>query len=148
MDALKILFGTESGNAELVADDIAETFTAAGVKAEAADMETFDVADLADAGVVVVVTSTYGEGELPATTAPFHDALLAAGPDLSGLRFAAFGLGDSTYETYNNAVSILISTLLRLGARQIGEIGRHDAVGGETFTDAATSWAETVVEAL
>ena len=148
MTDVKILFGTESGNAELIADDIAETFTNAGVAAEVVAMEDFDVADLPGAGAVIVVTSTYGEGELPATTAPFQEALLAASPDLSQLRFAAFGLGDSTYVTYNNAIGILTKDLSGLGAHQIGEIGRHDAVSGDSFTDVAVAWAKTIVDAL
>lgn len=148
MSAINILFGTESGNAELVADDIAETFNNAGVAAEAIDMEDFDVEELPEAGTVVVITSTYGEGELPATTQPFEDALLAHKPDLSGLRFAAFGLGDSSYETYNNAIGILTKDLTGLGAVQIGETGRHDAVSGDSFTDVATSWAKTILDLL
>jgi MioC protein len=148
MTAIQILFGTESGNAELVADDIAEAFTNAGTDARVIPMEDFDVASLAEPGTVVVVTSTYGEGELPATTAPFAEALVDAKPDLSGLRFAAFGLGDSSYETYSNAVDILTEHFTSLGAQQIGETGRHDAVSGDSFTDVATSWAKTIVDLL
>ena len=148
MSIIKVLFGTESGNAELVADDIADTFNDAGMKAETVAMEDVDVADLPGAGTIVVITSTYGEGELPATTAPFQQALLEARPDLSDLRFAAFGLGDSSYETYNNAITILAGTLNELGACQLGETGRHDAVSGEPFTDVAVTWAENIAEAL
>lgn len=148
MTTINILFGTESGNAELVADDITETFTNAGIDAEAVAMEDFDVAMLPEAGAVVVITSTYGEGELPATTQPFEDALLAQKPDLSTLRFAAFGLGDSSYETYNNAIGILTKDLTGLGAVQIGETGRHDAVSGDSFTDVATAWAKTILDLL
>lgn len=148
MTTITILFGTESGNAELVADDIAETFTTAGVEGEVIAMEDFEVADLSAAGTVVVITSTYGEGELPATTQPFQDALLAQQPDLTGLRFAAFGLGDSSYETYNNAIGILTRDLTGLGAAQLGETGRHDAVSGDSFTDVATSWAKTILDLL
>jgi MioC protein len=148
MTEIQILFGTESGNAELVADDIAETFSNAGTDARVVAMEDFDVADLADLGTVVVVTSTYGEGELPATTAPFAEALLDAKPDLSRLRFASFGLGDSSYETYSNAIDILTKDLAGLGAQQIGDTGRHDAVSGDSFTDVAASWAKTIVDLL
>lgn len=148
MSIVKILFGTESGNAELVADDVAETFNDAGIEAEAVGMEDFDVADLAGAGTIVVVTSTYGEGELPATTAPFQEALLNACPDLSELRFAAFGLGDSTYETYNNAIGIITKDLANLGAHQVGETGRHDAASGESFTSVAIAWAKSIVDVL
>ncbi|MGV0807945.1 flavodoxin domain-containing protein [Mycolicibacterium setense] len=148
MTAINILFGTESGNAELVADDIAETFNNAGVDAEVVAMEDYDVTELSGSGTVVVITSTYGEGELPATTQPFEDALLTQKPDLSRLRFAAFGLGDSSYETYNNAIGILTKDLTGLGAVQIGETGRHDAVSGDSFTGVATSWAKTIIDLI
>lgn len=148
MTAIKVLFGTESGNAELVADDITDTLREAGLDAETVPMEDFDVAELPDNEVVVIVTSTYGEGELPATTAPFQQALLASRPDLSDLRFAAFGLGDSTYETYNNAIDVLSADLRGLGAQQIGETGRHDAVSGESFTDVAVGWATSIASHL
>ncbi|AWK76685.1 nitric oxide synthase (plasmid) [Rhodococcus oxybenzonivorans] len=148
MGAISILFGTESGNAELVADDIAGTFNDAGVKAEVVAMEDVDVADLSETETIAVITSTYGEGELPAMAAPFQQALLDARPDLSALRFAAFGLGDSTYETYNNAIGVLVKDLTALGARQIGETGRHDAVSGEPFTDIAVAWARNIVAEL
>jgi MioC protein len=148
VSTIKILYGTESGNAELVADDVAETFNAAAVKAEVVAMDLYDVTELSEAGAVVVITSTYGEGELPETTAPFQEALLAECPDLSGLRFAAFGLGDSTYETYNNGIAVVSSDLVGLGARQIGETGRHDAASGESLTDVAVAWAAKVLDAL
>ena len=148
MSEIQILFGTESGNAELVADDIAEALTGAGAAAQVVAMEDFAVAHLNNLGTVVVVTSTYGEGELPATTAPFAEALRTTQPDLSGLRFAAFGLGDSSYETYNSAIDILTKDLTGLGAQQVGDTGRHDAVSGDSFTDAATMWAKTIVDQL
>lgn len=148
MSTIKILFGTESGNAELVADDIADAFASAEVDAEVIAMEDFDVTELPEAATVVVITSTYGEGELPATSQPFEDHLHAEKPDLSSLRFAAFGLGDSSYETYNNAIGILTKDLTELGAAQIGETGRHDAVSGDSFTDVATAWAKTILDLL
>ncbi|GAA2026649.1 FMN-binding protein MioC [Agromyces tropicus] len=148
MSAIPIIFGTESGNAEMVADDIAEALTDAGHDAEVVPMEDFEVADLPDHEVVVVITSTYGEGELPETTAPFHAALIEQEPDLSSVRFAAFGLGDSTYETYNNAISILQAELTRLGAAQIGETCRHDAASGLDLTIVATEWVDTIAGEL
>ncbi|WP_138464280.1 flavodoxin domain-containing protein [Poseidonocella sp. HB161398] len=138
----KILFGTESGNSEMAADDIADFLNDNGGEAEVVAMEDYDVADLAAEGFAVVITSTYGEGELPETTQPFYDALKESRPDLSGLRFAAFGLGDSTYETYGNGIDIVAALLAELGAVQVGETGRHDAAKTVTLTDAATGWAE------
>lgn len=146
MSPIQILFGTESGNAEMVADDIADALVDRGLEHEVHSMDSYDVDQLTSVDIAIFITSTYGEGELPMTTAPFHDALVATRPDLGSLRFAAFGLGDRVYETYNNAISILAKTLTELGATQICEIGRHDASGAETYTESALAWLNAALD--
>lgn len=146
MGPIHILFGTESGNAEMVADDLAEALERRGWEYEVASMDTFDVEQLTSVEFAFFITSTYGDGELPMTTAPFHDHLVSVKPDLGGLRFAAFGLGDRTYDTYNNAITVLAATLTDLGAEQVGETGRHDASGGESYTDTALAWLDQLLE--
>lgn len=146
MKSAVVLFGTESGNAEMIADDITAALTDADYTAQAVDMADFPVARLVEHGLVVLVSSTYGEGELPETAAPFHDALNETAPDLSATRFAAFGLGDSTYETFNAGIATLVRSISQLGATQIGTTGQHDAAGGTAPTDAATAWIEEVIK--
>lgn len=58
-----------------------------------------DVIDKDD--LLIVVSSTYGDGEMPHSAQPFFDRLEAVTPDFAGSRFATFGLGDSFYETFN-----------------------------------------------
>ncbi|KAF0966992.1 MULTISPECIES: cytochrome P450 [unclassified Gordonia (in: high G+C Gram-positive bacteria)] len=148
MTDVTVLFGTETGNAEMVADDIASALGEFDIEATVVGMEDFDVADLAASGTVVLVTSTYGEGELPATTQPFFDAMKAAEPDLTGLRFGAFGLGDSTYDTYNNAIDILVGAVTDAGATQVGATGRHDAASFQPADGPVAEWAKQFAEAL
>ncbi|GHE76469.1 hypothetical protein GCM10017786_01870 [Amycolatopsis deserti] len=145
MNKLTVLFGTESGNAELVAEDVAAALEENGTTAEVVDMQDYPVDDLGAEDLVILVVSTYGEGDLPATAAPFREALVESKPDLSGVRFAAFGLGDSTYETYNLGVATLRSTFTALGATQIGETGYHDADSGLNPSDVAVAWVNTVL---
>lgn len=141
MTVVNILFGTESGNAEMVAEDIAASFENQGFETTTSELTDVDVTELADMELAVFVTSTYGEGGLPETAAPFHDALLTQKPDLSGLRFAAFGLGDSIYETFNNAIDTIREALSELGAVQIGPTAKHDAASTMPATDLAEEWA-------
>lgn len=63
-------------------------------------------------------------------------------PDLSSVSFSAFGLGDSTYETFCNGIDVMASLMKELGATQAGETGRHDAAKGVSLTDACTEWAK------
>jgi MioC protein len=139
---IHLLFGTESGNAELVADDVAAELERRGYVAKVHSMDDVDVTWLADAGGAIIITSTYGDGELPMTAVALHRALLRDRPDLSGLQFAAFGLGDSTYDTYNNGVEQLGDLLSELGATRVGEIGRHDAAGIDDHCDLGVAWVQ------
>ncbi|KQU92776.1 nitric oxide synthase [Mesorhizobium sp. Root102] len=145
---IKVLFGTESGNSEMAADDIAQYIRDNGESAQVIPMEDCDVSDLAATGFAIVITSTYGEGELPETTKPFHDALAEIRPDLSALKFAAFGLGDSTYETYGNGIDVVSGLLRNLGAQQIGDTGRHDAAKGLALSQVAVDWVSKYLPEL
>lgn len=62
--AVVILYGTETGNCELAADAISDVL-AADHDPSIYDMSEFAVEDLDPADFLVVVCSTYGEGELP-----------------------------------------------------------------------------------
>lgn len=139
-----ILFGTETGNAEMCADSIASYLRTSG-EAETHDMSEADINLLDDPGFYVFVTSTFGEGELPAGTDLFFKSLARAAPDLSHVRFAVFGLGDSYYEgTFNQGGCIIVEELLSLGATLVGELGRYDTSTGEPPEDSAREWIQTV----
>ncbi|MBB5750327.1 cytochrome P450 [Micrococcus sp. TA1] len=148
---LTILFATESGNAELVAEELS------GHLADRYAVEVLDLAgaDPAAPGTLdptrpyLLVCSTYGDGELPTSARAFHAGLLAARPGLTGLRFAVFGLGDRSYHaTYSRGSEILDEALRACGAERVGEYGRHDAAGRDLAADLARPWADAVTEAL
>ncbi|MDB1110066.1 flavodoxin domain-containing protein [Pseudomonas extremaustralis] len=144
---IHVLYGTETGNAEMVADDIVDALSA-DVSIESFDMSKCSVADLSADVFYFIVCSTYGDGELPQSAQPFFDALNSQRPDLSGLRFAVFGLGDSFYETFNRGSEIIAQTLTKLGAEQVGERGMHDASAGQLPGDIAMPWAKAVLSGL
>ncbi|TNF83394.1 nitric oxide synthase [Pseudomonas sp. ICMP22404] len=139
-----VAYGTESGNAEMAADDIAANLEARGIKADVKSLDNLSITELSKIPHFVIVTSTYGEGELPETTAPFYAELDSNTPDLSGITFSAFGLGDSTYNNFNNAINIVSRKLIELGATQLGETGMHDAATGKSLTLAATTWIDMI----
>lgn len=139
-----ILYGTETGTGELVADAIADVL-AADHDPAVYDMSEYAVEDLDADDFLVVVCSTYGEGELPSSALPFADELEELKPDLAGLRFAVFGMGDSVYgDTYNRGGEIMAAKLADLGAVQVGEHFRHDASSAVKPVKAAEEWAETL----
>lgn len=140
-----VLFGTESGGAELVADELRR-----GLAGRAA-VDVVDIADVApgdlDASRLhLLVCSTYGDGEVPTAARGFLRALVEERPDLGALRFAAFGMGDRSYtKTYSRGSELVAEALAACGAERVGEYGRHDAGGPVPATDAALEWAEGVL---
>lgn len=143
---IHVIYGTETGNAEMVADDLVEALEG-DATVTARDLADFDPAEVAERDFVILVSSTYGEGELPNSAQPFFARLEAQAPDLSGLTFATFGLGDSFYETFNHGSRILADKLRELGATELGERGVHDASGGELPGEVAVEWLKGLLGA-
>jgi len=145
MSKTVILYGTESGNAELVAEDLAAEM-AGDHEVSVYDMSDFDVADFDPAVFVVVVCSTHGDGELPGGAKPLFEALMSERPDLAGITYAMFGLGDSSYETYSQGSEIIDRAFTELGAERVGVYGRHNASDGSLPNDDALEWMRALFE--
>jgi MioC protein len=141
-----VLYGTESGNAETVADDLVSDLAAESIRA--VDMTDATLEDLTPDAFYIVICSTHGDGDLPSSAVPFAELLDSEQPNLSGIRYAMFGLGDSSYETYSRGSERIDERLAALGATRVGEYGRHDASDGSLPNDSALEWAKGVVSAL
>ena len=140
-----ILYGTETGTAELVADAVSDVL-AAEHDPSIYDMSEFAVEDLDPDTFYMVICSTYGDGEYPTGAEPFVDELIDVKPDLTGVRFSVFGLGDSIYsDTFNHGGERLAELLVSLGATQVGEHARHDSSSAVKPTTQATEWTENLV---
>lgn len=142
---ITILYGTETGNAEMLAEDIAAELEAEH-EVGVANLSDFDPADFDQGRFYLMVCSTYGDGELPGSAQPFAKAMEASNAQLSGIHFAIFGLGDSEYEeTFNGGSKRLAELMLAHGAMQIGERVIHDASGSDLAEDLAFPWAAGMV---
>lgn len=149
-----ILFGTESGNSELVADEVAESLREA--ETDGGDAPQVDVVDMADAEIEcfdpdalhLIICSTHGEGELPSGAEPFASTLDEIQPDLTGVKYAIFGLGDSSYDVYSRGSELIDERLAALGAARVGEYGRHDASSRDLPSDLAIAWANDTLALL
>ena len=87
MANILIIVGTESGNAQMCADHLSDNLPAFGHEVEVlADADAGSV-DLDGRDVVLLCTSTHGDGELPDNIIPLAERLRAEMPDLSHLRY-------------------------------------------------------------
>jgi MioC protein len=146
---ITVLYGTESGNSELIAEDLGAKLRETAGEVEVFDLQGFDPAALSADTFYLIVCSTHGEGDLPNTALPFAEAFDASPPDLAGVRYAVFGLGDSFYEeTYSQGSEHLDRRFAAQGAERIGEYGRHDASSWDLGSDIALEWLPGVLEEL
>jgi len=143
----QIIYGTESGNAETVADDLVDEFDG-DVEIEATDMTDVTLEELDPSTFLLVICSTHGDGGMPASAVPFAQLLDDEQPDLTGLRYAVFGLGDSSYETYSRGSEHIDVRLQNLGATRVGDYGRHDAADGSLPNESALEWAHEIIAAV
>ncbi len=92
---LTILFGTETGNSAALARTAAVEAKALGVEATVADMADYKPRRLKDEQDLVIIASTYGEGDPPQPAVGFFEFLEGRkAPSLSGVRFGVLGLGE------------------------------------------------------
>lgn len=134
-----VLVVTMTGTAEMIAEDIQHSQEGHELKlvlAESANGSVFQTRNL------LVVSSTYGSGEVPDPGKPLFEALNSQRPDLSGLRYAVVSLGDTIYpDTFANGGRLWDALLLECGASRLVETLLLDASGADSMPDLAVAWA-------
>lgn len=100
-DSVLILYGTVTGNAETLANKLAASLRRAGFTSCVRNMAHCQPNVLMQANCVLMVISTYGDGEPPDDAAPFWEAVVHGnGLDLSGVKFSVLALGNTTYDHF------------------------------------------------
>ncbi|WP_336698323.1 sulfite reductase subunit alpha [Curtobacterium sp. USHLN213] len=142
---IDVLFGTQTGNAEFLADELVSGAKARGLGGRATALDAVTPEQLAGMSHVLVVTSTYGEGEMPDNAGLFWDAIQATTvPRLEGLQYAVLGLGDTSYDEFCQAGKLLDTRFEQLGATRI-----HDRVDCDVdYEDPAALWTAAVLDRL
>lgn len=138
---LTILVGTMTDTARLTAQSIELTLDDGEVAVATRLMDDLD-ADVFDGlGLVLICTSTYGQGDVPDNAKQLYDSLTQQRPDLSSLRYGVIALGDRTYaDTFCNGGKRFDAILSELGARRIGDVLLHDASAGTMPEEVAMDW--------
>lgn len=143
---LNILFGTQTGNAEALAMDIADAARAQGMQPVVTALDDVSMDSLGAMKRVIVVTSTYGEGEMPDNAQLFWEALSKeAAPRLDEMNFAVLALGDTGYDGFCQAGKLIDTRFEQLGGKRMKTRIDCDI----DFEDVAANWiGETLPLAL
>ena len=139
-----IVFGTQTGNARRLAEQLARQVEAAGLGVLLLRADAYPLRDLKAEKLLYVVISTQGDGDPPDDARGLVEHLLGKrAPELPGMKFAVLGLGDSSYPQFNATARQLDQRLEALGAQRLLERGEAD-LDVETV---ATPWLEQALDA-
>jgi len=142
MATILILVGTESGNAQMVADALQPVLAAAGHAVDVTD-KAATFADLEAHDVLLVVCATHGSGDIPTNILPLVETLERDKSDLSGHRYGVIALGDMTYQdTFCGGGKKVDQVLEACGAKKVGERLEVDASTQPLPDEEALAWIE------
>ena len=142
MKKANLVFGTVYGSAQFAAETLEKEMQVLGY-----DVTLWQPNDVASFippqdELLVVVTSTTGQGDLPEDIQPWYHNLKNLAPYLPALNYSVIALGDSSYETFccaGRAVDVLLS---ELGAKPLVELLEIDACETMEPEVEAIKWLE------
>ena len=137
-----VISASQTGNARKVAAELQQRLAAAGVNAVHAAAADYKPKNIADEQLMLLVTSTQGEGEPPEEALSLYKLLSGKkAPKLSGLKFAVLGLGDSSYPMFCGAGKSFDELLVKLGGERLLE--RQDC--DLEYQAEAAAWLDKIV---
>ncbi len=144
-EPINIVYASESGNSEKIANDLAKIARKNGLKPNVIDMADLDTASLTSAKRLVFIAATWGEGEPPArTTRAYNELMGEAAPRLDGVEFGVLALGDTAYVEFCAIGKAIDERLAALGGKRV--VDRVDC--DLDFAEPAATWIASAVKAL
>lgn len=143
--SLTVLYGSQTGNAESVAEMLGEQANARGIKATVVDMADYKARQLKSETFVAVLASTHGEGDPPDGALDFDEFLHSRkAPGLKGVHYGVLALGDTSYEHFCQTGKDFDARFAELGASQLVERVECDI----DYDDPAEAWINSMLEAI
>lgn len=143
--SITILYGSETGNAQGLAEIFEERLSDIGNEVTLKSMDDFKPKDLKKVEDLFIVTATHGEGDPPDNAVELHEYIHGRkAPKLDGVRFSVLALGDQTYEFFCQTGKDFDNRLAELGAERI-----YDRVDCNVdYDEDAEKWMANVINAI
>ena len=135
---IEILVGSQMGAAEYTAEQVADTLVQAGYEVRL--HLTPELEQLTRNAIWLVITSTYGAGDLPDNIQPFADQLAQDRSDLTTVSYAVITLGDSSYDTFCLAGRKIEALLAAKAAHSLEIKLDIDVLTADLPEDQALAW--------
>lgn len=143
--SITLISASQTGNARRGAEALRDDLQAAQLNVKLVNAGDYKFKQIASEKLLVVVTSTQGEGEPPEEAVALHKFLFSKkAPKLTDTAFAVFGLGDTSYEFFCQSGKDFDNKLAELGGERL--LDRVDA--DVEYQAAAAEWRARVVEVL
>ncbi|KAM5273466.1 nitric oxide synthase, inducible [Ctenodactylus gundi] len=133
-----ILYATETGKSEALAQDLGTLFSCA-FNPKVLCMDDYRLSSLKEEQLLLVVTSTFGNGDSPSNGETLKKSLFVLKKLTNTFRYAVFGLGSSMYPRFCAFAHDIDQKLSQLGASQLTSVGEGDELSGQE--EAFRSWA-------
>ena len=139
---ITILYGSQTGSAESVANDAGAVAKTYGLLPIVKSMDEIEAAALTAIDYLLIITSTYGEGEMPDNAQMLWDSVCSdAMSRLEGVKYSVLALGDTSYDLFCQAGIDWDNKLAELGATRIYERTDCDV----DFEEPAERWISAVI---
>lgn len=140
MTDITLISGSTLGSTEYVAEYVAEKLEDVGFTTKI--FHGPKLHDLPQQGIWLIITSTYGAGELPDNLQPLFDEINEKKTDLTAVCYGAIGIGNSEYDLFCGAIKIIDTLLTNCGSKRIGDIFEIDVLEHDIPEDPAGEWVE------
>jgi sulfite reductase (NADPH) flavoprotein alpha-component len=115
-----VLYASQTGNSRTLAETLCRAAEAQGVPTALHSADRYKPRELGKEKALILIVSTHGEGEPPESARSLQQYLSGPrAPQLNGLKFAVFGLGDSSYEQFCAAARLFDQQLATLGGERL-----------------------------
>ena len=118
---LEILYATQTGNAEEVAQNLSTLAKSKGFIVNVNEMNHYTMDQFRKFKNVAIVTSTYGEGEVPEMGIEFWKDLESSSIKISDLKYGLIALGDRSHEIFCGAGKAISKKLDELDSKKVIE---------------------------